>query len=202
MKALKIWEIKARGMIALLFAAGLTLSACSVNVKKGNHEDDQNVDIKTPVGDLHVGKDVDPHDTGLPVYPGARKKDKKENGEDNGASVNIATSFFGVKVAALEYTSDDPPAKVAEFYRDQLKKKFGSVLECHTTKHGDDFNVDFDKKDNRQSDKTKCEENGGNNIELKVGPSDNQHIVAIEPKDKGTDFALVYVQTRGKQGSI
>jgi hypothetical protein len=198
---LNMRDINAGGLIALVLAAGLTLSACSVNVKKGNHEDDQNVDIKTPVGDLHVGKDVDPHDTGLPVYPGARKKDKKGNGEDNGGSVNIATSFFGVKVAALEYTSDDPPAKVADFYRDQLKKRFGSLLECHTSKHGSDFNVNIDK-DDKQSDKNKCEEDGGNNIELKVGPDDNQHIVAIEPRDKGTDFSLVYVQTRGKQGSI
>jgi hypothetical protein len=200
MQVLKVRDIKARWMIALV-ATGLTLSACSVNVKKGDHEDDNNVDIKTPVGDLHVGKDVDAHDIGLPVYPGARKKEKKEDGEENGASVNIATSFFGVKVAAIEYTSGDAPDKVAEFYRDQLKKKFGSVLECRTTKHGGDFQMNADK-DDKQPDQPKCEQNGGDNIEFKVGTSDNQHIVAIEPKDKGTDFALVYVQTRGKQGSI
>jgi hypothetical protein len=100
--------------------------------------------------------------------------------------------------------SDDPPSKVAEYYKDQLKRKFGNVLECHTTKHGDDLDLNFhdDKRSEHHSDDLKCEENKGDNIELKVGTKDNQHIVAIEPKDKGTDFGLVYVQTRGKQGSI
>jgi len=195
---------KPKLMIAVVFAVCLMVLACSVNVKKGEQDEDKNVDIKTPIGDLHVGKDVDARDTGLTVYPGARKKDKKDDGEENGANVNIATSLFGVKVVALEYVSDDPPGKVAEFYKDQLRKKFGKVLECHTTKRGDEFgdlNLGKDE-DDKQSNELKCEQSRGDNIELKVGTKDNQHIVAIEPKDKGSDFALVYVQTRGKQGSI
>ncbi|HZR57200.1 MAG TPA: hypothetical protein VFA74_10035 [Terriglobales bacterium] len=204
----KSLAMKTKFAQAAIFVACLALLACSVNVKKNGEGDDKNVDIKTPVGDLHVGKDVDVHDTGLPVYPGAQKKEKKDNGDETGANVNIATSFFGVKVVALEYTSADAASKVAEFYKDQLRKKFGDVLECHTTKRGDDFNFNVGKddkdenKDDKQSDKLKCEGNGGNSIELKVGTKDNQHIVTIEPKDKGTDFALVYVQARGKQGSI
>jgi hypothetical protein len=200
----KLLDTKSKLMIALVFAVCLTVLACSVNVKKGDQDEDKNVDIKTPVGDLHVGKDVDARDTGLTVYPGARKKDKKDDGEENGANVNIVTSLFGVKVVALEYVSDDPPGKVAEFYKDQLRKKFGKVLECHTTKRGDEFgdlNIGKDE-DDKQSNELKCEQSHGDNIELKVGTRDNQHIVAIEPKDKGADFALVYVQTRGKQGSI
>jgi hypothetical protein len=205
MKVPKRVDIRPKLMIAVVFAICLTVLACSVNVKKGDQDEDKNVDIKTPVGDLHVGKDVDARDTGLTVYPGARKKDKKDDGEENGANVNIATSLFGVKVAALEYVSDDPPSKVAEFYKDQLRKKFGKVLECHTAKSGgDEFgDLNFGKdEDDKHSNELKCEESHGDNIELKVGTKDNQHIVAIQPKDKGTDFALVYVQTRGKQGSI
>lgn len=200
----KLLDVKATGMIVLGCALCLTVLACSVNVRKGAQDEDKNVDIKTPVGDLHVGKDVDARDTGLAVYPGARKKDKKDDGEENGANVNIATSLFGLKVVALEYVSDDPPGKVAEFYKDQLRKKFGKVVECRTEKRGDEFgDLNFGKdEDDKQSNELKCEESHGNNIELKVGTKDNQHIVAIEPKDKGTDFALVYVQTRGKQGSI
>jgi hypothetical protein len=195
---------KPKLMIPVVFAVCLTVLACSVNVKKGDQDEDKNVDIKTPIGDLHVGKDVDARDTGLSVYPGARKKDKKDDGEENGANVNIATSLFGVKVVALEYVSDDPPGKVAEFYKDQLKKKFGKVLECRTTKRDDEFgDLNFGKdEDDKQSNELKCEQSHGDNIELKVGTKDNQHIVAIQPKDKGSDFALVYVQTRGKQGSI
>jgi hypothetical protein len=197
-------DIKDKLMIAVVFGICLTIVACSVDVRKGDRDEDKNVDIKTPVGDLHVGKDVDARDTGLAVYPGARKKDKKEDGEENAANLNIATSLFGFKVVALEYVSDDPPGKVAEFYKDQLRKKFGKVLECHSAKRGDEFgdlNMGKDE-DDKHSNELKCGESHGDNIELKVGTKDNQHIVAIEPKDKGTDFALVYVQTRGKQGSI
>ena len=47
----------------------------------------------------------------------------------------------------------------------------------------------------------KCDENSGPVTELKVGTEDNQHVVAVEPRDagKGSTFALVYVHTRGKQ---
>jgi hypothetical protein len=49
-----------------------------------------------------------------------------------------------------------------------------------------------------------CEGNNrGNVVELKAGTEDNQHVVSVEPEGNGSDFALVYVQTRGKrEGSI
>ena len=49
----------------------------------------------------------------------------------------------------------------------------------------------------------RCEgDNRGNVVELKVGTEDNQHLVSVEPQGKGTDFALVYILTRGKEGTI
>jgi hypothetical protein len=50
----------------------------------------------------------------------------------------------------------------------------------------------------------KCDENSGPVTELKVGTENNQHMVAIEPRDtgKGSTFALVYVHARGKRGEI
>lgn len=187
--------------------AGLMLiSACSINVKKSDKGEDKNVDIQTPLGGIHVSKEAAVRDTGLPSYPGAREKEKGSDGNESKANVNISSSFFGVKVVAVEFLSDDPPEKVAAFYRDQLKK-YGGVLECHTSnRHGDAGDVDVDlgkdegkdgkeKKDNRLT----CEHNGGSTLELKVGTKDNQHIVSVSPQDKGkgTDFALVFVQTRG-----
>ena len=35
-------------------------------------------------------------------------------------------------MVALEYESDDAPAKLVAYYKDQLKK-YGKVLECHTS---------------------------------------------------------------------
>ena len=56
------------------------------------------------------------------------------------------------------------------------------------------------KDEDEEGNRLACEDNGGSTLELKVGTKDNQHIVSISPQDKGkgTDFALVYVQTRGE----
>ena len=105
------------------------------------------------------------------------------------------------------YESDDAPAKIIDFYRDKLKK-YGKVLECHSQKHGGNVEVhdnddDKDSKDKKSKD-LKCDESSGPVTELKVGTEDNQHLVAIEPREagKGSTFALVYVHTRGKRGDI
>jgi hypothetical protein len=48
-----------------------------VNVKKEKNGEDKQVDISTPVGGIHVSKDANVADVGLPVYPGARLKQKR-----------------------------------------------------------------------------------------------------------------------------
>jgi hypothetical protein len=175
------------------------LSACSVNVKKNDAGEDKNVDIKTPFGQIHVDKGADVRDTGLPVYAGARLKPKTGDDEKS-ANVNISSFGFGLKVVALQYESDDSPAKIIAFYKDQLKK-YGTVLECHT--HGQNYNYHDHHNNDHDSEALKCEgDNNGKNIELKVGTDNNQHIVSIEPKDKGTDFSLVYVRVQGKEDTI
>jgi hypothetical protein len=182
----------------LLLSSVLLSSACSVNVKKDEEGKDKKVDIQTPVAGLHVSNDPNAQDTGLPVYPGATRKHKQEGDSDEtGANINIATSLFGLKVIAVEFLSDDPPEKIMAYYKDKLSK-FGNVLECHKRKGGDSVSMSSDSDDSK-SKELKCEgDNSGNVIELKVGTQEKQHIVSIQPKDKGTDFALVFVQTRGK----
>jgi hypothetical protein len=180
----------------LLIAAGLlALPGCSVNVKKDGDDGDKRVDIETPVASLHVGKDATAEDAGLPVYPGARKK-QKEGDDEKSANLNISTSAFGLKVVAIEYESDVSPDKVLTYYKDQLKR-YGNVLVCHTNKHNNDFEVSDSKDHSKENRDLKCEgDSNGKIVELKVGTEDNQHIVSIEPEGKGTDFALVYVRTR------
>jgi len=192
-------DIKTRLLIAIAFASWLTVLACSVNVKDHGAGDSSKVDIDTPIGGIHVNEQVDVRDTGLAVYPGARPKPKTDNDEKS-ANVNISSSFFAVKVVAIEYQSDDPPSKVIAFYQDQLKK-YGNVIECRTTKHGGDLTVKAGDK-NSHNPVTCQGGNSGNVVELKVGTEDNQHMVTVEPTGKGSDFALVFVQTRGKEGSI
>jgi len=196
----KVLDNKAKLLIAIGFTLWLSFLACKVDVKDGKGGPDK-VDIETPIGGIHVNEGADVRDTGLAVYPGARQKQKGNDGDSKSANVNISSSFFGVKVVALEYESDDPPDKVLAFYQDQLKK-FGRVLQCHTSKPGGDLTVQTGGNSD-SSREVRCEGNNtGNVTELKVGTEGNQHLVSVEPEGKGSDFALVYILTRGKEGTI
>ncbi|HUK24215.1 MAG TPA: hypothetical protein VLV49_06515 [Terriglobales bacterium] len=185
-------KVRTRLLLALAFIGWLAFLACSINVKKNGNGEDKKVDINTPVGSIHVDKEASVEDTGLPVYPGAHPKKKEENGEEKNANVNLSAFGFGLKVVAVDYESDDPPAKLVAYYKDKLAK-FGSVLECHTTNH-----VDYSRHGDQHSRQLTCDQNQGNNIELKVGTEDNQHIVAVQPEGTGSSFALVYVRTHGR----
>ncbi|HKH97473.1 MAG TPA: hypothetical protein VJ999_00075 [Candidatus Sulfotelmatobacter sp.] len=181
--------------LVLALALALSLPAFA----QQSDPQDKPFDVRSSLGDLHVGKDADAQRAGLPLYPGARPKHEDDNDPLN---FGILTESFGMKLIVAKYESDDPPAKVIDFYRGKLKK-FGKVLECHSQKHGGDVEA-HDDKDSNDSKELKCEENSGPVTELKVGTEDHQHLVAIEPSDsgKGTAFALVYVHTRGKRGEI
>lgn len=178
----------------------MLISGCSVNVKKEANGQDKQVDINTLVGGIHVSNDADASDTGLPVYPGAHLKQKDSNGDDKSANVNISGFGYGLKVVALEYESQDPADKLIDFYRDQLKK-YGNVLECHTSKRLD-LNTSYSDKSGSGSHELTCDSSHGNNVELKVGTKENQHIVAVESEGKGSSFSLVYVRTHGKDSDI
>jgi hypothetical protein len=100
-----------------------------------------------------------------------------------------------------KYETDDPPAKVLDFYRDKMRK-YGKVLECR----GNDDTKDVHTGDDDDASKPlKCDgDNKGPVRELKVGTEGNAHIMAIENPDsgKGTTFAIVYLHRRGKSGDI
>jgi hypothetical protein len=182
------------------FAALLLLPACSVNVQKGGNGQDKQVDIKTLLGGVHVSKQADVSDIGLAVYPGARLKEKDSDGSNKSANVNISGFGYGIKVVAMEYESDEPSAKVLSFYKDQLKK-YGNVLECHTSSLHLDMKMGSHGSTNDSNELT-CEGESGKDVELKVGRKDDQHIVAVEPEGKGSSFSLVYVRTHGKDADI
>ena len=188
--------------LRLALAAVLVLSAQSVAAQSGEDSGkDKSFDVRSTVGDMHVGADVDLREIGLPAYPGARLRQHDE--DRSNANLALFTSAFGVKLLVVHYDSDDSTDKIVTFYRAKLKK-YGKVLECHSSHHGGDVNVDEDSKGSSQSKELRCEgDNTGNVIELKVGTEDNQHVVAVEPAEKdGSTFSMVYVHTRGKQGDI
>jgi hypothetical protein len=176
----------------------LVLSACSINVQKEPNGGDKKVDIRTPLGGIHVSNQATASDIGLPVYPGARLKPNQTDNDNKSANVNISGFGYSLRVVALQYESDAAPSKIVSFYDDQLKH-FGDVLVCHTNHFDFDANV---KGHDGGSHELTCEGSGGADIEMKVGTKENQHIVAVEPEGKGSTFSLVYVRTHGKDEEI
>ena len=193
-----------RPILVIAFGTVLAVPTVSAQSQKTDSEKDKGVDVRSSVGDLHMGNDADARKAGLPLYPGARVHHDKENSD--ALNLGVLTEAFGVKLVIAKYDSDDEPGKVISYYRERLKK-YGTVIECHTREHGGDATAEFNDKDDsdKRSKELKCEgDNTGPVIELKVGTEDNQHVVAVEPQEghSGSTFALVYVRTRGKQGDI
>lgn len=191
-----------RRIIAVAFGV-IMVAGVAAQDQKTEKEKDKHLDIQSSAGNLHMGNDADARKAGLPLYPGARLRHDEEN--SSALNLGVLTEAFGMKLVVAKYDSDDAPGKVIDYYRDRLKK-YGEVLECHTHEHGGDIHADVnDNDDEKPSQHLKCEgDNSGPVTELKVGTQNNQHVVAIEPRDagKGSTFALVYVFTRGKQGDI
>lgn len=160
------------------------LCGCRVSTDSG----DKNVDIRTPLGSISVHQgNTDPRETGLSLYPGAQLKKDHED-RDGSANVDISSSFFGLKVVALKYQSNDAVDKVREYYRKEMSK-YGNVVDCtggvtlRFHRHEHDAEVT-------------CQDGSGHEYReaLKVGTEYNQRIVAIRPSAGGTEFALVYVR--------
>lgn len=197
------WDLLRRRVAVTSFAIALLLPAFAAGAQqKSANDDDKHIDIRSSVGDMHLGSDADARKIGLPLYPGARLKSDDES--KNKVNLGILTEAFGLTLVVANYESSDVPAKVIDFYRDKLKK-YGKVLECHSEKHGGDVEVHSDDADSKDSKELKCDGNNtGPVTELKAGREDNQHVVAVEPSEtgRGSTFALVYVHTRGKQGEI
>lgn len=189
-------------LVCLAWATG-----CGVHVKKETTASgDKDVTVSTPFGGLHVKTDdVSARDTGMKPYPGARLKPSREHDESK-ANVNIDTPWFGLKVVALKYESDDSTDKIWDFYKKEMSQ-YGRVLEC---KEGSpDMNLEKKNKDDLTCEKGRG--HGGkvqkvdippSDMELRVGTGERMRIVGFKPSGKGTEFSLVYVVTREGRESL
>ncbi len=184
-------ESKFRFVTFLFLAVVLVLglSACSVSTQKDSNGEDKKVDVKMPGLEVHVGSDSGAQDAGISNYPGARAK--QESNDKHRANISIGGEDFGLKVIAATYESDDPPQKVIDFYRKDLKK-YGNVLECpkglkENKEHGEPGELRCDDKGTEEAGK----------LDLAVGIPERQHIVSVKPSGKGTEFSTVFVSVKG-----
>jgi len=189
--------------ITLLMAAlaGLALAGCTISTRdRGDKSESKDVDIRTPLGSISVRKAApDAKDTGLALYPGATPK--PESDHDGSANVNISSAFFGLKVIALKYQSDDPPDKILSFYRKDMGR-YGKVVDC-----AGDYHVNFHPHEKRDKNaEVTCDSgipSGKEDKEvLKVGTENNQRIMAVKPSGKGSEFALVYVRAHDDKDTM
>ena len=188
----------------VLFLLTAFSTGCVVKESSRNRDDNgdkatesKGAEISTPFGTLRARNEDNGAATGLAIYPGARLL--KEKDDDHGGNVVIDTPVFGLKVVAVKYETDDPPEKVLDFYRKELKQYGKKVLECRPSHEPDDVVVG-DVHKNKSDNELTCDKDdkgSGPVTELKVGTEDNQRVVGVEQKGKSTHFALVYVRVRG-----
>jgi hypothetical protein len=195
-------ETLGRGLIAKValgatFAALCVLPACRINANDKAQDGEKHVDIKSPIGDLHVSEQADIRDAGLTVYPGAKPAPKEDNDEGKSANVNLSIPGFSLKVVAGQFVSDDDPEKIIAYYNKELPK-YGRPIQCRgpwSDKASNyDSHVNYDTKNDLSKPISCGSGSSGDAVELKVGTEGNQHIVAVKHTSHGSRFALVYVR--------
>ena len=173
-------------LAAALLPSIVLLGGCAVDVHEEQRGDQKLVDIRTPVGAMTVNTNVEAPATGLPVYPGARPL---QDGDDpRSANVSIGSSLFDLSVVAAKFESDDAPDRIIEFYRREMAT-YGAVTECRG---------DIDFKGGPGAQRPVCRGRGSREIQLVAGTSERHRLVSIKPRRGGSEFAVVYIQTRGE----
>jgi hypothetical protein len=186
--------------LGALFAALCVLPACSINTNDKGKDGEKNVDIKSPIGDLHVSEQADIRDAGLTLYPGAKPAPKEDGDDKKSANVNLSLPGFSLKVVAAEFVSGDSPEKIIAYYNKDLQK-YGKPIQCHGG--WNQGHVNHDGKDDMSKPVSCGNEGNSDAVELKVGTEGNQHIVSVKPNSQGSRFALVYVRMHtGKDDTI
>lgn len=184
---------------AIVGAAIVTMAfTCGCRVATDDHGDNKNVRVATPFGGVEV-KTSDKAEVagmGLPIYPGAQivKKDKNNGSAD----VNLSFGRFQLRVKAASYRTPDAPERVADFYRDAMKR-YGTVIQCnHDKPVGEPTETDQGltcSDGNNKHVETDTDATG--KTEFKVGSKQHQRIVAIDPENSGTKFGLVVLDLPG-----
>jgi hypothetical protein len=106
--------------------------------------------------------------------------------------MNLSFGDFHLGVKAASFQTSDSTSKVIDFYKKDLAKRYGDVIECRDnspvgTPTRTSQGLTCDKKDHNHIS------TGTSNadLELRSGSEGRQHIVGIEEHDGGTKIGLV-----------
>ncbi len=151
--------------------------------KESGHKENQGAGI-------YFNAEASAKDVGLPIYPGARPHKDKDS-ENPSAKFGLWESSFAFKLAVVKLASNDPPQRIAAFYKKALAK-YGTVLDC-----GAASSQTSEKDESEYSKKLTCEDDKPKPGEMlfKAGTKEKQHVVGIEPNGTGSVFQLVYVES-------
>jgi hypothetical protein len=132
-------------------------------------------------------------EAGLVIYPGATPKPEPRQGDAELHTVALENVSVA-ELRAAQYVSSDPPEKVLSFYRAQLRS-YGAVVECDGGSSAT-VSIRLDRRALSNAGECNAEDVGLHQTELKAGDARDQHIVAVGPRDGGSEFTLVHVRTR------
>jgi hypothetical protein len=173
--------------------ASLLLAGCRIDTHKNG--DNNNVDIGTPFGSMHVKTNnaADTSAIGLTAYPGAVALKEHDGSDNDAADINMSFGSFHLGVQAASYFTHDPQSNVLAFYRKDLVR-YGDLIECRGSNPVG--------QPTHTSQGLTCSDNGhhvpirvsDDAIDLRAGSQEHQHIVAIEPKDGGIKIGLVALE--------
>jgi hypothetical protein len=169
----------------LLYASLVLMAACSVDVR--HDSDHKAVDVHSPFADVSVRtNDVDAAASiGLPVYRGARPL--IDDHDSQSADVTVGNRWFGVKVIAAKFESDDTPESIVSFYRREMAK-YGDVTECRG---------DLNFEQSRSLQQPSCREHPfSREVQLGVGTTSVHRMIVVKPRGAVSELSMVYIRTQ------
>ena len=162
--ALKIILLVLGGLFLLCVVVIALVVGGAVYVARKTHVEQgpQGAKVETPFGTVETNNEDSAkiaEKMGVEVYPGAKAL-------PGGASVKMG----GMSTASVMFESDDPPEKVADFYRKQFPK-------ANVTSHSDD---------------------GGTHIALMIGKNERWTTITIEGHEGGSKIVIASVNGGAK----
>jgi hypothetical protein len=179
--------------LALAPLACAMLVGCHVDEHKTADGKSDNVNISTPFGSTSIKTNdkADVSAIGVTPYPGAVPV-KDNDGDNSNADVNLSFGNFHLGVKTASFQTPDAPDKVLAFYRKDLAK-YGDVIECKgdTAVGQPTHTAQGLTCDTKEHNHIGTHEHSDNDLELRAGSEQHQHIVGVEKKDGGTKIGLV-----------